>query len=662
MRFKWLIPGAMALLALALAVVLFQGAGLAQSPLADLEVSKTVEPQVVIPGQFAKYTVTLNNTGAVTLEVSSLVDLLPAGFEYVGLTADSEWLKEPTDKTEPEIQWTEPITVLPSSALHISYMVNIPAAIQPSPVPYTNTVTAVYNGSDYQAQAGLLVNDPDPVSLSKTVAPQMVAPEELVTYTLTFANDGYVPVPVTAITDVLPAGVMLDSMTADSDVSSMPSGTSGTVVWSDVYTVPAQTGFVVEYLAAMPVTTETLELENEAWGRLADGTLLGPGSATVEVRTGPAGRYLLPVVANHWGPANFQATVTVDPTSLFSDDPDRLVTYSVLLTNLGTEPGVLANIQDTLPSGFTFQQMAPGSDVAAAPSGTSGQITWTGPFTVAGETSLELIYEVQTSDVTGTYANSVIATVSDGLPMTAPGSASVEVLEPVLLEENFSTPSSHWQPFLNYWRLNPEQWYYMAGGGPDGSRALRHNFAAGVSRPDRGAHDALYMYKEPGSELWTDYVFETDVIINADDGTNRGQVGVWFRGTHQESDTSGLWVTGYYFTIKPYPSKSAILMQLRTDEECADDCDYNYHFSNPMVLQEKENDQLEDLGINLDPGRWYELKVEVQGARIRCYIDDKLVFDYTDNVGTTFLQGTVGFVTYIAYDARFDNVSVTPLR
>ena len=660
MRFKWLIPGAVALLAVALAVVLFQAAGLAQTPRADLEVTKTVDPPVVIPGEFAKYTVTLSNTTAATLEVSSLVDVLPAGFEFISLAVDSEWPIEPWDDTAPQIQWSGPITVPMSGALRISYLVNIPAAIQPNPVPYTNTVTAAYMGSDYQAQAGLLVDKPDAtVTIGKAATPLRAASGETVTYTVTFANDGYAPASLTTITDVLPAGVTMAGMAPGSDISDSPSGSSGTVVWSGDYQVPAQGELLVEYRATMPVTEDTLKLENEAWGRLADDTELGPARVLVNIGSG---QYFLPVVNNRWAPASFEATISVDPASLFSDDPERLVTYSVEFTNQGTDPGVLANIRDTLPAGFAFQQMLPESDVDVAPSGTAGEIVWTGPFNVPGEGSLTLIYQVRASEVPGIYTNRVIATVSQGLPMTEAVSVAVDILEPNLLLENFTNPSPNWEPFLNYWRLNPEQWYYMPNGGPDGSRALRHNFAAGVSRPDRGAHDALFMYKEAEAELWTDYTFTTDVIINADDGTDRGQVGVWFRGTHKESDEAGLWVTGYYFTIKPYPSKYAFLMQLRTDEECADDCAYNYHFSNPMVLEEKNNDELKALGIDLDPGRWYELKVEVQGARIRCYIDNKLVFDYTDNVGTTFEQGTVGFVTYIAYDARFDNVSVIPLR
>jgi hypothetical protein len=104
------------------------------------------------------------------------------------------------------------------------------------------------------------------------------------------------------------------------------------------------------------------------------------------------------------------------------------------------------------------------------------------------------------------------------------------------------------------------------------------------------------------------------------------------------------------------------LLQLRTDEECGDDCSYNYHFSNPIGLLELGRPELAALGLSVGLGRWYELKVEVQGPQIRCYIDGTLVFDYYDDFGTTFTEGTVGFFTYIAGDARFDHARVEPLQ
>jgi uncharacterized repeat protein (TIGR01451 family) len=659
MRFKWTIPVAVALLAVALAILLGQAAGQAQGPLVDLEVIKTVDPPVTASGETVVYSVFLSNTTAMTLEVSSVMDILPSSdFEYAGLAPGHQWLP-PSQVLPTEIRWDGPITV-PMSGLELSYYIHVHESVPPSAVPYTNTVIATYKSTPYATQAGLLVGMGD-AFVTKTADPVNVEPGGLVTYTVSFSNSGYVPMTLTTVVDALPEGVTFIDMTAGSDLPSPPVGVTETVVWTGAYTIPARSRFDVAFLASMPVTSDTLFLENQAWGELEDGTPVGPAYVEVLVSTEQPYLVYLPEVFNHWAPAIFAVTKSADPVQVDSTAPGALVTYTVEFVNSGTEQGVLANVHDTLPAGFTFVKMMPSSDVLTPPAGTTGEIVWSGPLAVPGESSLVLIYQVRASTTPGSYTNLVTATVSEGLPLRDSASASVEVIEPLLLVEDFQSPSPYWEPFLNYWRLHPEQWYYMAGGGADGSKALRHNYALGVVNPLKGAHDALFMYQEPGSELWTDYVYEVDAVLNADDGTGRGQIGVWFRGTYQEHEEDGLWVTGYYFSLDPYPSKHVYLWQLRTDEECGDDCAYNYHFSNPLLLEELDNAALQALGIDLVAGRWYRLKVEVDGPQIRCYIDDILVFDYYDNVGTTFEQGTVGFVTYIAADARWDNVSVTRL-
>lgn len=212
---------------------------------------------------------------------------------------------------------------------------------------------------------------------------------------------------------------------------------------------------------------------------------------------------------------------------------------------------------------------------------------------------------------------------------------------PASLEDHFDTNADNWTPFLNYWRLKPEQWYWDAGGGYTGG-GYRHNKNLGGTE----AHDALSMYIQAGSQEWTDYRLRAKVKLVS--GT---QIGVWFRGTFvDEGGLNGRKLTGYYFLMK---TNSLILSQMRTDEECGDDCTHNYWFSNPMSLEEVD--------VSMERGRWYELKVEVRGSLIKCYVDDVLKIEYNDTIGTTFLQGTVGFFVYKASDARFDDVLVEPL-
>ncbi len=213
---------------------------------------------------------------------------------------------------------------------------------------------------------------------------------------------------------------------------------------------------------------------------------------------------------------------------------------------------------------------------------------------------------------------------------------------PLLLEDHFDTDASNWTPFLNYWRLSAAQWYWQPTGGYEGG-CYRHNMDLGPNE----AHDALSMYLGEGSQEWTDYRFQAKVNL-----VSGVQIGLWFRGTFvDEGGGNGRRVTGYYFLMS---GNRLILYQIRTDEECGADCTHNYHFSNPILLEEVVDSPLEY-------GKWHDLKVEVEGSLIKCYLDDVLEIEYDDTVGTTFLEGTVGFFVYKAGDARFDDVLVEPL-
>ena len=664
MKLKWLIPSAGALLVLALVILFSQGIGLAQVPDSDLMVTKSVEPLATSPGNSVLYTVSLSNTSGMTLTLSSLIDVLPnEDFEFAGMAVGSDISTPPTENP-PELEWMGPITVPMSETLLVRYWVWVADSVPLSPVPYTNTVTAYVDAAQYSAEAGLQVSLGE-ASLLKVAEPDAVEPGALVTYTVTFSNSGYSAMAVAVVTDVLPTGVEFVTMTTGSDVLTAPVGVTETLVWTGPFVLAPHGELNVEYIAAMPPITESQILENEAWGRMAEGELLGPASAVVHVSPAGPSTILLPFVVRHYAPPAFALSKAANPTEAYAEEPAALITYTVVVENRGTVPGILADIRDTLPAGFTFVQMMPGSDVSTAPTGTTGQIVWNGPFVLDGESSLTLIYQVQASTAVGTYVNTVTATPTEGRLINETATSTVTLLEPFFLIEDFENPDPYWEPFTNYWRLNDQQWHLKPGGSNDGSTALGHTFWFGVSDPEDGAHDALYMYEKPEADLWTDYIFQTKAILYFDDGSQRGQFGVWFRGTYEPGTKpgDGRRVTGYYFTLRPGPPMEVLLLQLRTEDECGDDCSANYHFSNPLLLEKlRGHDDLDPLGLSIDLGRWYWLKVVVEGPRIRCYIDNVEVFDYYDNVGTTFSAGTVGFYTYIAGDARFDHVTVEPLN
>ncbi|MFQ6001702.1 MAG: family 16 glycoside hydrolase, partial [Anaerolineae bacterium] len=185
---------------------------------------------------------------------------------------------------------------------------------------------------------------------------------------------------------------------------------------------------------------------------------------------------------------------------------------------------------------------------------------------------------------------------------------------PASLEDHFDTNADNWTPFLNQGRLSPEQWYWEAGTGYAGG-GYRHNRYGG----GKEAEDALSMYLEGDSQTWTDYSFQARVIIRAG-----ARAGLWFRGTYPENDDRAGNVTGYYFMLS---GSGAYLLQMQTLDDCIyPACDrpwYLWDFDNPRSLA--------SVSMTIDKSQWHTLKVEVQGARIKCYLDGELLIDYDDS-------------------------------
>jgi hypothetical protein len=224
----------------------------------------------------------------------------------------------------------------------------------------------------------------------------------------------------------------------------------------------------------------------------------------------------------------------------------------------------------------------------------------------------------------------------------------------IFFADDFEGGIGAWTPFLNYWRLKPEQWYWGVGQGYNGGNGYLVDGGRGGGD---GAHDVVSMVLAPGSDQWANYRYK--IRFNSTGGRS---VGLWFRGAYKAGQPSAQWLTGYYFTVD-VRSDEAVLSQLRTDIEHGDDPDPNawYSYSNPMRLAGV------DLATDLGRDEWHQLMVEVVGARIKCYLDDQLLIDFTDSEGSIFLNGTVGLYGYGNCGAgtcakiKFDDAVVEPI-
>jgi hypothetical protein len=203
--------------------------------------------------------------------------------------------------------------------------------------------------------------------------------------------------------------------------------------------------------------------------------------------------------------------------------------------------------------------------------------------------------------------------------------------------EDFESGTGDWQPFLNYWRLKPEQWYLQPGAGYAESTGLRHSAFLGVVDPERGAHHALYMYLGEDAEEWAD--FQVEAWLQLEDGE---RMGLWVRGAYLPDPDAGLHVEGYYITWQPGLSTDSVTLW-----RIPNSGNYAYNFAAAEAIA--TGDHLMDLGT------WYHLAVQVHGNVIQVFVDGDLVLEQEDD---TYSQGTIGFYAYKVNYATWDNVKV----
>lgn len=125
--------------------------------------------------------------------------------------------------------------------------------------------------------------------------------------------------------------------------------------------------------------------------------LLGAVAASVTLAQRPEGQGLdwqAELTSKEVTADDIQVTKAVSPTAVLAG---RDVTYTVTFRNQGNAAGTMDAITDTLPAGFAFVGMAPGSGISQPPKVTGSTLGWTGPFSMPVGATLHLVYRVRTA-------------------------------------------------------------------------------------------------------------------------------------------------------------------------------------------------------------------------------------------------------------------------
>ncbi|HSR34290.1 MAG TPA: family 16 glycoside hydrolase [Anaerolineae bacterium] len=585
-------------------------------------------------GAAVQYEIPLRDAGTDRLEV-----LLPLGFEYVGLAAGSEFGIEPEISASGDrLIWYGPFG---EAAVLRFWLAPVHPTEAPSNLPITE---AGVEATRIDAPVAPPLTRPS-LAPSSEQAPAVTVSKEVevkpdwpinlwVTYQVLFTNDGPGIVTLNWITDTLPAGFVFGGMAAGSDITNPPSIDGSVLVW-DTSTYPEEATFADTLTMRYHVraVNRAGEYQNSVVA-LAGDQQIGPASATLTIDRSTTH---MPMAHRNFLPPRprWQLSKTANPPAVEAGNP---VVYTVVLKNVGNLAGTAGSLVDVLPADFTFNAMVSGPP----PSVADGTLTWSGPWELDPNDSVNLSYRV-TSGGSGLKVNTVKANNIIGAELAR--ASSTVALGGLPFEDEFSNESPDWHRFDNWPGLSP--WHWDWGGQPGVWGIWGYDW----TEPTEYTGYSLLIYNDPAAEGWTDYEVELRLRDSKDDFLQKGLSGLWLRGTYQDSGAEdGKTVGGYYVYMKVSDNRIYLMRTPPGDPS----------FASQVIVASGPT-------VSIRRDRWYKLIVRVKGANIQVWFENDedsvdnpvAVLNWTDP-NPAWSSGTVGLAVYNT-TARFDYIRVLPV-
>ena len=266
----------------------------------------------------------------------------------------------------------------------------------------TQTVT-VLAGSENRLNFG---NKPPKADLriTKTGSPDVVAPGDNITYTITVTNGGPYSATGVVVTDILPSGVTFTSATP-SQGNVTESG--GTVTWDVGTLIKGSSATLKIVVTVNPPSANGLMLSNKVNTECAQCNvpIIVPICAQCKdgaVLTNKASVKANETDSNPWNNVAYASTTVKREADLLitktaSPDPVLMgsnLTYTLTVTNRGPLDATGVVAKDILPSGVTFVSATPSKNVSY----NAGVVTWNvGNLNSGVSASLTIVVKVSSS-------------------------------------------------------------------------------------------------------------------------------------------------------------------------------------------------------------------------------------------------------------------------
>ncbi|HMF05149.1 MAG TPA: hypothetical protein VKH17_10065, partial [Acidimicrobiia bacterium] len=367
-------------------------------PQADVTVTKTDAPDPVIAGTDLNYTITVTNNGPSPAHNVTVNDEHPGGLTFASAT--------PSQGTCAVVPFTVNCSLgtIPNGAsVTIAVVAHVNAGVPAGVITNdasVSTSTLDPNTGNNSAEATTTVVTSADVAVTKTDAPDPVAPGADLTYTITVTNGGPSDATNASWSDQIPANTTFQSLGQTGNGSSFtcstpPVGGTGAISCSLSSMVPGEVAtftVVVEVVAATP-----------------DGTVIGnTASATADTSD--------PATGNN--SASTTTTVSTGPDIVMgkTDAPDPVtagtnLTYTISATNSGSAPAAGVTVTDAVPGGTSFVSATPSVGTCT---GTSTVTCSLGSIAPSATATVTLVVHVGASVSNGT----VITNTASGATST----------------------------------------------------------------------------------------------------------------------------------------------------------------------------------------------------------------------------------------------------
>ncbi|MBO9662258.1 hypothetical protein [Dokdonella sp.] len=374
-----------------------------------VDIAKSADAAVLIPGGTVTYTVTVRNTGPVAADDTALDDPLPSGIADASWSCAAEGGAVCPEENGAGAIATTIATFPPGSQLVYTIVATVENEPPSATVINTATITPPAGGvcdSSAPRPCDATVELPvaPQIELTKSVDPTEAVPGGTLTWTVTATNSGQVDAADTVIQDPVPAGIDTGSVSwtcAASGGAVCPNGSGSGALDETVATFPPGGSLVYTIVAPVPdeppsTIQNTASATPPGMGRCTPGNTLPPCHAST-VTPSAANVSLAKTVADASGDGVAEA--------------GEVLTYTIVLTNHGGAAATDYGVTDPLDANTTFVSASDGGALSG------GTVMWSGLSVPAGGT-LTLTVEVTVNDPlpSGVMQIANLAYPTDGTP------------------------------------------------------------------------------------------------------------------------------------------------------------------------------------------------------------------------------------------------------